>query len=248
MEEDFVTSPASTTSPVAFTQSTKNDNSTGSAPPQSSTSPPVSGPSGPPVNPRSCTTCRKRKVRCDKRHPCSNCSKAGTECIFPGPGRAPRRSRKPPDTELLARLRRLEGVVQNLGKGIDEDGEVEAAEAEARPVKAEAQERRDRCPDKNAFLGINKANGQSADPNGLLKEFGRLKVEGGRSRYVSNKFWVSMSDEVSGFISRGRFSLLSVHVLCFFEIFSTSPWISARQPQLFNERRPLRSGGCRNSK
>lgn len=139
-------------------------------------------------------------------------------------------------------------MVQNLGKGVDEDGEVEAAEADATPVKARAQESGDRCPDKNAFLGINKANGQSTDPNGLLKEFGRLKVEGGRSRYVSNKFWVSMSDEVSGFVSQGRFSLLSVHVLCFFGIFSTSPRISARQPQLFNERRSLRHGGCRNSK
>lgn len=88
-------------------------------------------------------------------------------------------------------------MVQNLGKGVDEDGEVEAAEADSTPVKAGAQESGDRCPDKNAFLGINKANGQSTDPNGLLKEFGRLKVEGGRSRYVSNKFWVSMSDEVA---------------------------------------------------
>lgn len=207
MEEDFATSPASTNSPVTVTQSASNDNSNQSAPKtssRSSNSPPVSGPSAPPVNPRSCTTCRKRKVRCDKRHPCSNCNKAGTECIFPGPGRAPRRSRKPPDTELLARLRRLEGVVQSLGKGIDEDGDVEAAEAEAKPVKAEVEDSGRICLDKNAFLGIHKSSGQSADPTGLLREFGRLKVEGGRSRYVSNKFWVSLSDEVSGFVSQDR--------------------------------------------
>ena len=71
------------------------------------------------LNPRSCVTCRKRKVRCDKTEPCTNCRKAGIECIFPSPGRAPRRSKKPPDAELLARLKRLEGVVQKLGKGPD---------------------------------------------------------------------------------------------------------------------------------
>src|SRR5436190_11438545 len=66
------------------------------------------------LNIRSCITCRRRKVRCDKQRPCSNCVKARVECIFPGPGRAPRKSKKSPDRELLARLRRLEGVVQSL--------------------------------------------------------------------------------------------------------------------------------------
>lgn len=209
MEEDFVTSPSETTSPATYIKSDGVDNSNSSAPKktsrQSSPSPPVNGPSAPPVNPRSCTTCRKRKVRCDKRHPCSNCSKAGTECLFPGPGRAPRRSRKPPDTELLARLRRLEGVVQNLGKGIDEDGDVEAAGPEPKPVQSEAQGSGSPCP-KDAFLGLQKARNQSSDPKGLSKEFGRLRVEGGRSRYVSNKFWVSLSDEVSGLVSWDRSS------------------------------------------
>ena len=75
----------------------------------------------PQLNPRSCTTCRRRKVRCNKRNPCSNCTKAGIECIFPAPGRAPRKAKKPADTELLARLRRLEGVVQTLGVHVEDD-------------------------------------------------------------------------------------------------------------------------------
>ena len=74
------------------------------------------------LNPRSCVTCRRRKVRCNKENPCSNCVRAGIECVFPGPGRAPRRSRKPPDAELLARLKRLEGVVTSLGVEVGGDG------------------------------------------------------------------------------------------------------------------------------
>lgn len=202
MEEDFATSPASTTSPATLIQSVGNDSSSSLFAPkrssrQSSLSPPVSGPSGPLLNPRSCTTCRKRKVRCDKRHPCSNCSKAGTECFFPGPGRAPRRSRKPQDTEMLVRLRRLEGLVQHFTKGIDDVGDLEVLEALTKPLQIEAQGSGDSCPNKDAFLGIHKSSGQGMDPSGLVKEFGRLKVEGGKSRYVSNKFWVSLSDEVS---------------------------------------------------
>src|SRR6201996_7377678 len=67
------------------------------------------------LNSRSCVTCRKRKVKCDKKHPCSNCARAGIECVFPAPGRAPRKPRKPQDPDLAERLRRLESLVQSLG-------------------------------------------------------------------------------------------------------------------------------------
>jgi hypothetical protein len=74
------------------------------------------------LNQRSCVTCRRRKVRCDKIHPsCTNCNKAGIECIVPGPGRAKRKTRKPQDAELLARLKKLEGVIQSLGAHVEED-------------------------------------------------------------------------------------------------------------------------------
>ncbi|KAF2720932.1 hypothetical protein K431DRAFT_285401 [Polychaeton citri CBS 116435] len=76
------------------------------------------------LNPRSCVTCRKRKVKCDKIHPCSNCARAHIDCIFPAPGRAPRKVRKLAeggrDKELLDRLRRLEGVVKNMGVEVPE--------------------------------------------------------------------------------------------------------------------------------
>ncbi|KAL2270776.1 hypothetical protein VTJ83DRAFT_147 [Remersonia thermophila] len=83
------------------------------------------------VNPRSCVTCRRRKVRCDKHMPCSNCRRAMMPCIFPPPGRAPRRSRpkdpnaphKQPSSEremeLVQRLRKLEGIVRELSGQIE---------------------------------------------------------------------------------------------------------------------------------
>ncbi|MCJ1438705.1 hypothetical protein MMC27_008095 [Xylographa pallens] len=176
--------------PLAFEQSPSNSEpitSSKSANSPTSGSHPTSA-----VNPRSCTTCRKRKVRCDKRHPCSNCHKAGIECIFPRPGRAPRRSKKPPDSELLARLRRLEGVVQSLGKGAD--GEDLVSDENQRLKDEESEE-----PLYELGLppGSKKQDKGSDNSTGLEKEMGRLFVGDGKSRYVSNSFWANLTTEVA---------------------------------------------------
>jgi hypothetical protein len=142
-------------------------------------------------NPRSCVTCRKRKVKCDKKQPCSNCARAKIECIFPGPGRAPRKSRKPPDGELMDRLRRLEGVVQTLNAQVEEH-EQEAAERERRPSSGE-------CPyGGGGSASSNRSASVAVDSSvdGLESRFGRLVVDQGRSRYVNNSFWASLNNEV----------------------------------------------------
>ena len=75
----------------------------------------------------SCVNCRRRKVRCDRRHPCAPCIRNKTECVFPISGRIPRRGRdanypNPPaqkQAELLGRLRRLEAMVGDLGSQVE---------------------------------------------------------------------------------------------------------------------------------
>ncbi|KAL9036419.1 MAG: hypothetical protein Q9180_004313 [Flavoplaca navasiana] len=213
-ETDFSTSPLQTTTSLSFPQSASsnvNESTTdASQSRQDSDSPSANATdatngtlSTSQPNPRSCVTCRKRKVRCDKRHPCSNCNRAAIECIFPGPGRAPRRSRKPPDAELLARLRRLEGVVQHLGKNLDEEGErgEDDVRDEPPPVNdTDASHPKSPKEEKEIPKACGLFNGpeprkKSAD--GVTKEFGRLQVEEGRSRYVSNKFWNSLGEEIA---------------------------------------------------
>jgi hypothetical protein len=58
--------------------------------------PPLSAPPGPTPAPkkRSCAVCRKRKVRCDKQSPCSNCRLADIPCIVPSAERRPRWARR----------------------------------------------------------------------------------------------------------------------------------------------------------
>lgn len=141
------------------------------------------------LNPRSCVTCRRRKVRCNKENPCANCVRAGIECVFPGPGRAPRKSRKPPDAELLARLRRLEGVVHSLGAQVDDHGIVSSSLAGSADIRA-------RLSDNHA--GDSPTSDRSdSKRQSLDKHLGRLVINEDRSRYVSNSFWSGMTDEVS---------------------------------------------------
>ena len=73
----------------------------------------------------SCTTCRQRKVKCDKLQRCSNCVKAGGECAYAIPARPKRRignGKAPEDVsreELIQRVRRYEALFRKHGVKID---------------------------------------------------------------------------------------------------------------------------------
>ncbi|KAF5855180.1 hypothetical protein ETB97_009757 [Aspergillus alliaceus] len=60
---------------------------------------------------RSCTLCRRRKVRCDKVYPCSNCSRADVLCFYSEPYKRPRRHSKLTVNDILDRITRLERTV-----------------------------------------------------------------------------------------------------------------------------------------
>lgn len=100
-------------------------------------------------------------------------------------------------------------MVQSLGKGIDDDGGVEVAgsiemgnevEPAAKPSGGEDDGNGKSCGgpshDDGGIFGLHTANREATQSEKMVKEFGRLTVEGGRSRYVSNTFWVSLSEEV----------------------------------------------------
>ncbi|KAL9000245.1 MAG: hypothetical protein Q9169_001147 [Polycauliona sp. 2 TL-2023] len=113
--------------------------------------------------------------------------------------------------ELLQQeLRRLEGVVQHLGTNLDEEGEKGDGDA----VDAQVDAKDKPPPTKTADPSLPKSpkeeqkipkacglfNGpepRKKSVDGVAKEFGRLQVEEGRSRYVSNKFWNSLSEEIA---------------------------------------------------
>ncbi|RDW90124.1 putative Zn(II)2Cys6 transcription factor [Aspergillus mulundensis] len=77
------------------------------------------------LKPKSCLACRKRKVRCDRQLPCTNCSRWSIECIFPSPIRRCPRARTKPDASsssdqaLRDKIRALEAQVSDLTETIN---------------------------------------------------------------------------------------------------------------------------------
>ncbi|KAF2458311.1 fungal-specific transcription factor domain-containing protein, partial [Lineolata rhizophorae] len=152
---------------------------------------------------RSCVTCRRRKVKCDKRQPCSNCTRARIECVFPSPGRAPRKPRKPPEAELMERLRRLEGVVQSLGVHVEDEGQGSAGGGATQNGGGGGGQMVPQAGRSDSTGGGEQREAMIRDIRredkpfqDLEARFGRLVIEEGRSRYINNSFWASLNNEV----------------------------------------------------
>ena len=65
---------------------------------------------------RSCTYCRRRKIRCGRSNPCSNCIKAKVKCVFPVSRREKCPDRSTLHVEITERLQALENAVGRIGK------------------------------------------------------------------------------------------------------------------------------------
>ncbi|KAH7310202.1 hypothetical protein BKA65DRAFT_575639 [Rhexocercosporidium sp. MPI-PUGE-AT-0058] len=65
---------------------------------------------------RSCLICHQRKIRCDKKSPCGNCTRAAVLCCFPKAEQPVRRTQKTTISDVSSRLDRLERTIQALVK------------------------------------------------------------------------------------------------------------------------------------
>lgn len=117
---------------------------------------------------RSCITCYKRKTKCDKKLPCSGCQKQKFECSYPPT--ASRTRKKRIDSYIFkSRLEKLEGLVEDLNKHVDEETR--------RPPTSASENVTDKTED-------------------LSRNIGSLVIEEGWSRYLENSFWQILSDKV----------------------------------------------------
>lgn len=57
-----------------------------------------------------CVLCQKRKVKCDRKAPCTNCLKSGAQCV-PASLAQRRRRRRFPERALLERLHKYEDLL-----------------------------------------------------------------------------------------------------------------------------------------
>ena len=170
----------------------------------------------------SCVTCRRRKIRCDRKDPCQHCVKAGIECHFPVTGRLPRRSRDPhgltktpleKESELLTRIRRLESLVTELA-GQLEDGNQQhqdqpqqqlrgsIADASASIVTPSDSYRSSSSSGPHGGVtSLSLASGNEAVisqiDEELNEDFGKLLVGQDGSLHIGQEFWSIFCNEVS---------------------------------------------------
>lgn len=100
--------------------------------------------SGAELKDHSCLICRQRKVKCDRRNPCSNCVKGAQQCAFMAPTRGKRKKTKPPREGLHAKVRRYEELLKSYGVKIepcdsDSDLESEAVSQSGLPMVVETR-------------------------------------------------------------------------------------------------------------
>lgn len=148
----------------------------------------------------SCVSCRRRKIKCNKTNPCSNCTKAHLECVFPPPRRSVR-GVNAPDLELQAKVHRLEAIINSLKSAIGEK-DAQLAQRESSPISshhpslprttqemAGAQERASRSDESQDTIVVV----PQASPH---SEAGRLVKDEGRSIYIGSSLWSTLLAEV----------------------------------------------------
>jgi hypothetical protein len=120
-----------------------------------------------------CVSCQRRKVKCDRKSPCSRCLATGQDCRQPETRRAPRRARRAVPGLVSEKLRQLEKSLDEVRAAVlngkpEETGET----AETAPIASEGQS-------------------QSLD-----NSLGRLIFEDENSRYISSSSWANLADQV----------------------------------------------------
>ncbi|XEV00236.1 hypothetical protein FSHL1_005523 [Fusarium sambucinum] len=146
----------------------------------------------------SCVICRRRKIRCDRKDPCSNCVKNKIDCHFPVTGRIPRRNRGPStsktpaqkQSELLGRLRRLESVVTELAAQVEDENGANIGVSHQKQITVDASAT-------NSSWATSSAVADSTDEG---EDFGRLVIDKDGGLHVGNRFWSVFCSEVDNIL------------------------------------------------
>ena len=147
----------------------------------------------------SCVLCRRRKVRCNRREPCANCTRNNVECHYPVTGRIPRRRGLPlnmkssagdKQSELINRLRRLESIVTELSAQVEE-GTGDQQGGGSLPWQMALRPQQDgAAPSTSTTESTDTSNGE------VDEDFGRLVVAKDGVLHVGHQVWTVFCDEV----------------------------------------------------
>lgn len=158
----------------------------------------------------SCTLCQRRKIKCDRIVPCSNCIKANVVCTPSKP--APPRQRTRPRQDLQERLAKCETLLKQYA---DAERPVPSELSGSRGATASGASTPSTGGAHGAGAGAGSGNGSSlrtfssqlqdgqpgrANRSPASTPGGRIVSEGsisGETRFIDGQLWELLNDEVS---------------------------------------------------
>lgn len=129
----------------------------------------------------SCVACKKRKVKCDKKYPCLNCSRRNSDCKYLASERT--RTRGPGKHRSIERLEQMTNRVAQLEHVLEKLRPGNAPNAYASPIEESPNS-------KDVEVGMDQ--GKDSD-----ESVTRLEVKGDKSHYIRNRYWATINNEVS---------------------------------------------------
>ncbi|KAL5116251.1 hypothetical protein ACEQ8H_005809 [Pleosporales sp. CAS-2024a] len=157
--------------------------------------------------PLSCGPCRHRKLKCNRGHPCDNCTKRGDtpSCTYAAPGNRKKSSASAgsatsPD-DMQNRIDRLEGLVLSLmTNGAQSAGPAAAQAALARSMSSASSEQQfDMAGPMSigAPDSIPEDAGDESDMETVTKSIGVMKVHNNATVFASEAHWYAILGEIS---------------------------------------------------
>ncbi|KAK4560808.1 hypothetical protein LTR86_005388 [Recurvomyces mirabilis] len=159
--------------------------------------------------PLSCAPCRHRKLKCNRGHPCDNCTKRGdlAACNYATPGGRKKSSlnsaNATPD-DMQNRIDRLEGLVLSLmTNGASQPGSAAAAQAAIQTSRSNSLSTgSDLRLDPEGSDMIREEPDQiqeegDSEVEQVSKQIGIMKMDNGRAVFASDAHWYAILGEIS---------------------------------------------------
>ncbi|EEA27260.1 hypothetical protein TMatcc_004455 [Talaromyces marneffei ATCC 18224] len=138
-----------------------------------------------------CVLCQRRKVKCDRQEPCISCVKARVDCEYREPLPPRRRKKKDSEGTLAARVRHYEYALQKAGvdvSSLDADKPLHLSASNT----LEAENIQGTPTSRGHLSTISDTPSENTPGQGP----GRLVSRRGRSLYLDNHLWNSVSHEL----------------------------------------------------
>lgn len=159
--------------------------------------------------PLSCAPCRHRKLKCNRGHPCDNCTKRGdtAACSYATPGNrkkgAANGANASPD-DMQNRIDRLEGLVLSLmTNGGSQPGAAAAAQAAINSSRSDSLSTGSelRLDVGGSDMIREETDGQQGEEDSEVEQvsqgIGIMKMDNGRAVFASDAHWYAILGEIS---------------------------------------------------